>query len=68
MDSTRTNFRKLWISCGVNDALLPNNRQFIADLKEKGFSLSAVETPGTHDWTSWHYSLIHFAPLLFQKR
>lgn len=67
MDHTRISFRQLWISCGVNDALLPKNRQLIADLKEKGFSLTTVETPGTHDWTAWHYSLIHFVPLIFQK-
>jgi len=67
MDSTITRFRQLWISCGVNDALLSKNQQLIADLKEKGFSLTAVETPGTHDWTAWHYSLIHFVPLLFQE-
>jgi enterochelin esterase-like enzyme len=66
MDPTQINFRQLWISCGVNDALLPKNRQLITDLKEEGFSLTAVETPGTHDWTAWHYSLIHFAPLLFR--
>jgi hypothetical protein len=28
-------------------------------LKEKDFSLTTVETPGTHDWTAWHYNLIH---------
>jgi len=67
MDHTRISFRQLWISCGVNDALLPKNQNLIAELKEKGFSLTAVETPGTHDWTAWHYSLIHFVPLLFQK-
>ncbi len=67
MEHTRTGFRQLWISCGVNDPLLPKNQQLIADLKKNGFSLTAVETPGTHDWTAWHFSLIHFVQLLFQK-
>jgi enterochelin esterase-like enzyme len=67
MDHTRISFRQLWISCGVNDPLLPKNQQLIADLKENGFPLTAVETPGTHDWTAWHYSLTHFVQLLFQK-
>lgn len=35
--------------------------------KRKGFAVTAVETPETHDGTAWHYSLIHFVELLFSE-
>jgi enterochelin esterase-like enzyme len=60
-------FRLLWIACGVDDALLKPNQAMIADLKAKGFTVTAIETPGHHQWPVWRDNLIHFAPLLFQK-
>jgi enterochelin esterase-like enzyme len=60
-------FRLLWMACGVDDGLLKANREVIADLKGKGFAITAVETPGHHQWPVWRDNLIHFAPLLFQK-
>jgi enterochelin esterase-like enzyme len=55
----------LWISCGTEDPLLPSNRSFIAWLKQGGVPVTAVETPGGHDWTVWRDRFIQFAPLLF---
>jgi enterochelin esterase-like enzyme len=63
----KTKFRLLWMACGVDDALLKPNREVIADLKSKGFDVTAIETPGHHQWPVWRDNLIHFAPLLFQK-
>jgi enterochelin esterase family protein len=63
----QTNFRLLWMACGVDDALLKANREAIALLKAEGLSVTAVETPGHHQWPVWRDNLIHFAPLLFQK-
>jgi enterochelin esterase-like enzyme len=60
-------FRVLWMACGVDDALLKANREVIANLKSKGFAVTAIETPGHHQWPVWRDNLIHFAPLLFQK-
>jgi len=63
----KANLRLLWMACGVDDRLLKANREVIADLKSKGFAVTAIETPGHHQWPVWRDNLIHFAPLLFQK-
>lgn len=57
----------LWIACGTEDDLVSPNRKFIAWLKSKDVPLTAVETPGMHNWLVWRDNLVHFAPLLFQK-
>jgi enterochelin esterase-like enzyme len=55
------------MACGVDDALLKSNRTVIATLKTEGLPVTAIETPGHHQWPVWRDNLIHFAPLLFQK-
>jgi len=55
----------LWISCGTEDPLLASNRSFIAWLKERDVSLTAVETSGGHTWLEWRDRFIDFAQLLF---
>jgi enterochelin esterase-like enzyme len=63
----KANLRLLWMACGVDDALLKPNRTVIAALKAEGLPVTAIETPGHHQWPVWRDNLIHFAPLLFQK-
>jgi enterochelin esterase family protein len=63
----KANLRLLWMACGVDDALLKPNRTAIATLKAEGLPVTAIETPGHHQWPVWRDNLIHFAPLLFQK-
>ncbi len=63
----QANLRLLWMACGVDDALLKPNREVIAALKTEGLPVTAIETPGHHQWPVWRDNLIHFAPLLFQK-
>ncbi len=63
----KANLRLLWMACGVDDALLKSNRNVIATLKAEGLPVTAIETPGHHQWPVWRDNLIHFAPLLFQK-
>jgi enterochelin esterase-like enzyme len=58
----------LWIACGTKEDLLEPNRKFIAWLKSKDVPVTAVETPGMHTWMVWRDNLVHFAPLLFQKK
>lgn len=64
--------RLLWIACGTNDRyvgkspLIELNRQLVAWLRSKNIPVTAVETPGMHEWPVWRDDLIHFAPLLFQ--
>jgi enterochelin esterase-like enzyme len=63
----KANLRLLWMACGVDDALLKPNQTVIATLKGEGLPVTAIETPGHHQWPVWRDNLIHFAPLLFQK-
>ena len=63
----KANLRLLWMACGVDDALLKPNQAAIAKLKGEGLPVTAIETPGHHQWPVWRDNLIHFAPLLFQK-
>jgi enterochelin esterase family protein len=48
----RTNFQLLWVSCGVDDNLLPTNQRLISDLKSRDFSVITVQAPGGHEWTA----------------
>jgi len=58
--------RLLWIACGVDDNLVTANRKLIAYLKDKGLTVTAVETPGAHHFNVWRDNLVQFAPLLFR--
>jgi enterochelin esterase-like enzyme len=62
------NLHLLWIACGTEDELITPNRKFIAWLKSKDVAVTAIETPGLHNWLVWRDNLSHFAPLLFQKK
>ena len=66
-NAQKANLRLLWMACGVDDALLKPNQAVIAALKAEGLPVTAIETPGHHQWRVWRDNLIHFAPLLFQK-
>jgi enterochelin esterase family protein len=67
LTAQKANLRLLWMACGVDDALLKPNQAVIAALKAKGLPVTAIETPGHHQWPVWRDNLVHFAPLLFQK-
>ncbi len=66
-NAQKANLRLLWMACGVDDGLLKPNQAVIAALKAEGVPVTAIETPGHHQWPVWRDNLIHFAPLLFQK-
>ena len=55
----------LWISCGTEDPLLASNRSFIAWLKQRGASYTAIEASGGHTWLEWRDRFIDFVQLLF---
>ena len=67
LTAQKANLRLLWIACGVDDSLLKPNQTVIAALKAEGLPVTAIETPGHHQWPVWRDNLIHFVPLLFQK-
>lgn len=58
--------RLLWVACGAQDALIADNRRFVAWARSKGMHPAAIETPGIHNWPVWRANLIAFAPLLFR--
>jgi enterochelin esterase-like enzyme len=68
LNARTADLRLLWISCGTEDDLITPNRAFIAWLKSRSFPVTAIETPGMHNWLVWRDNLAHFAPLLFQKK
>lgn len=67
LTAQKADLRLLWMACGVDDGLLKPNQMVIAALKAEGLPVTAIETPGHHQWPVWRDNLIHFAPLLFQK-
>jgi enterochelin esterase family protein len=68
LNGKTANLHLLWIACGTEDDLITPNRKFIAWLKSKDVPVTAIETPGMHDWMVWRDNLAHFAQLLFQKK
>jgi enterochelin esterase family protein len=66
LDAKKANLRLLWIACGTDDRLITSNRAFATWAKQKGFPVTAVETPGAHTFVVWRDDLLAFAPLLFR--
>jgi S-formylglutathione hydrolase FrmB len=44
----------LYIACGYNDTLVPENRTFSRHLESIGFPHVYEEGPGTHEWLFWN--------------
>jgi len=44
----------LYIACGYNDALVPENRELHEQLNDIGFPHFYEEGPGTHEWLFWN--------------
>lgn len=44
---------KMYLCCGVDDALLASNKKYADYLKEIGFDVTYVEGPGNHEWDFW---------------
>ena len=65
LDAKTENLRLLWVACGTDDDLLSLNRIFIGHMKQEGLPVTAVETPGRHEWPVWRDNLRHFVPLIF---
>jgi len=68
LNGKNADLRLLWIACGTDEGLITPNRQLIAWLKSKDMPVTAIETPGMHDWMVWRDNLSHFVPLLFQAK
>lgn len=59
-------FRLVWVSCGRQDFLFNNNKQFAEMLTARGVKVTYRETEGAHVWSVWRRNLYETVPLLFQ--
>jgi enterochelin esterase-like enzyme len=61
-------FKLVWIAYGVSDYpyVVNGNRRLISELKERGFKVTQIDTPGRHEWPVWSYDFRQLAPLLFK--
>jgi enterochelin esterase-like enzyme len=66
IDAKKADLKLLWVGVGVSDHLLGGNRDFVAWARAKGFQVTAVETPGAHQWPVWSHNLVTVLPLLFR--
>ena len=69
LDPKKANLKYLYISVGMNDNLLEPDRKFAATLRDRGFNVTTVETPGNgHVWQQWRADLITFTSTIFQGK
>ena len=52
-----TELPKIYLSCGLSDSLLDENRFFRDTLIENGFDVTYEEEPGGHEWDFWDRQL-----------
>ena len=67
LDPKKEDLRLLWIACGAEDDLASINRIFEMHMREEGLPVTAIETPGRHEWAVWRDNFRHFVPLLFTE-
>ncbi|MBD2703284.1 esterase [Spirosoma sp. BT702] len=65
-ESANKQLKLLWISCGADDFLLQNNKNFKEYLTAKKVNFKEVNTPGGHTFMVWRRNLTDLAPLLFR--
>lgn len=44
---------RLYVSCGIEDVLLPHSRRFASALRQAGVTPVEREVPGDHEWAVW---------------
>ena len=49
---------RLYIACGTEDALIADNRNMAALVRDLGFDTAYEEWPGHHDWEFWDRALV----------
>ena len=51
---------KFYISCGTEDFLIENNRDFAAHMNKLGAGMLYIEEPGGHEWDFWDRHIKRF--------
>lgn len=44
---------RIYLACGLEDGLLPINRELCRDLRARGVEVTYREAPGAHEWDFW---------------
>lgn len=57
----------LWMACGDEDPLLPENRAFAQGMAEAGLPLHFEITPGNHNWDFWDREICRVVDWLMEK-
>ena len=60
-------FPFLYLDCGTEDFLFPNNRDFVALLLEKNVPHEFRQLPGGHNWTYWDAQVEEFLELTAKR-
>lgn len=58
---------QLFVSCGLQDELLPTNRYFIGNCKAQGINVEYREEEGIHDWYFWDRQIRQFLSFALGK-
>lgn len=57
---------KIYMSCGTEDFLIENNREFHRYLESEGIDHVYEEDTGTHDMIFWNKCVERFIPMMFE--
>ncbi|NLB90384.1 MAG: acetylesterase [Clostridiales bacterium] len=57
---------ELWITCGTEDFLINENRDFYRFLQENHVPVTYIEKPGEHTWPYWQWAIEAFLQWAFQ--
>ena len=58
---------EIYMSCGTEDFLLENNREFHRFLEDRQVKHEYYESPGTHDFTFWNEYAARFTEMMFSR-
>ena len=64
MGTVTTGTPRLYIGCGLADALLPSSRRFVVLLEGAHMSRRYEEGPGGHTWEAWDWQLRSFLEMV----
>jgi len=64
LGATTAGSPRLYIGCGVADALLPSSRRFASLLEGAHIPRRYEEGPGAHNWEAWDWQLRSFLEMV----
>lgn len=58
---------RMYISCGIQDDMYPQSREFVKHMDKIGISYTYEEWDGIHDWEFWDESIKRALPWFLKK-